>query len=285
MGKVLALDLDGTLFYPRGHKRLVSKKNKDFIKRFINEGNKVVLVSSRTSDFCEKVLDELQLPIDYIALTGSIIKADGVVMQDLSIPNDNLKSILKGIRRQYKPIAFILTCKGQPLILKAFIKVGKLLEKGYLFWYKMAFGIYREQFVADAKLFRKELESGTLYSVKCFFGFGKKNNKLTKQINKEIIEKYPSIESSWLGIALEISPHGCNKGDALKTYLKFIKHENNNDVYVVGDSGNDITMFKAFKETSFVMSHAYPSVKKYASHKISRVYKLDKYLLERSQNE
>ena len=54
MKKILALDLDGTLFYPKGHKRLVSKKNTSFLKRFVEEGNKVVLVTSRTQEFCEK---------------------------------------------------------------------------------------------------------------------------------------------------------------------------------------------------------------------------------------
>lgn len=284
MKKILALDLDGTLFYPKGHKRLVSKKNTSFLKRFVEEGNKVVLVTSRTQEFCEKVVDELNLSVDYIALTGSIIKCDGVVKQDLSIPNENLKSILDDIYEEYNPIAYILTCKGMPLILKAHIKIGKFFEKLYLFWYKLAFGIYREDFIADSKLFKNQLKSGRLYSVKCFFGFGRKYNNLNKKINKEIIEKYPSIESSWMGIALEFSPCGCSKGNSLKTYLKFINH-GDEDVYVVGDSGNDISMFKSFKENSFVMSHAYPSVKKYASHKISRVYKLEKYLLERSKNE
>ena len=39
MNKVLATDLDGTLFYPKGRKRCIPKKNVKFLQDFIDDGN------------------------------------------------------------------------------------------------------------------------------------------------------------------------------------------------------------------------------------------------------
>ena len=48
MQKVLACDLDGTLFYPRQVGRCISRKNVRFLRRWIDAGNRVVLISSRS---------------------------------------------------------------------------------------------------------------------------------------------------------------------------------------------------------------------------------------------
>lgn len=284
MEKILAIDLDGTLFYPKGHKRLVNKKNTAFVKRFVEEGNKVVLISSRTPAFCEKVLKELDLNLDYISLTGSIIKVNGEIKQDLALSNENIKSILDDIKKEYKPIAYLLTCKDQPIILRVHVKVTKRFFKFYSLWYKLKFGIYREDYIPSIKTFNSQLESGRIYAVKCFFGLSKKMVAFNKNLNKVFHEKYPTIETSWMGICLEISPKGCSKGKALKAYLDLINRDDKENVYVIGDSGNDISMFREF-DNSYVMKKASKSVKKYAKHEISRVYKLEKVLLERSKDE
>ena len=48
MSKVLAVDLDGTLFYPRKLKRCISLKNVHFLRRWIDEGNRLLVVTSRS---------------------------------------------------------------------------------------------------------------------------------------------------------------------------------------------------------------------------------------------
>ena len=284
MAKVLAIDLDGTLFYPKGRKRLVSKKNTNFLRKFIDAGNKVVLVSSRGEQIILSVINEIQRPIDYISYTGAKIVIDGKPVKDIAMENIKLKEILDNIYYQYSPIAYILSCEHQPLNLAVYVKAGKIIEFLYKFWYKLAFGIYREDFIVDKNKFKENLKNGRVYSVKAFFGLGKKANKANKELNKIIREKYPDIESSWMGIALEFAPKECTKGDSVKVYVNYINADYN-DVYVIGDSGNDISMFNAFYDHSFVMSHAYPSVKKYAKNKVSRVYKMDKYLFERRKDE
>lgn len=284
MAKILALDLDGTLFYPKGRKHLVPLKNVEFLQKFIDSGNKVVLVTSRDPAFIERVIKCVGRDMDYIAFSGAVVKIDGQIVKDIHMDNEELKTILEAIRLKYKPIGYFLTSDKPPIIVSPFIFLTKWLQKVYLSVYKLHLGQYMEEIVVSKDEFYAKLDSAIVYAVKGFFGLGKKTRKSNAEINKAIREKYPSIESSWMGIVLEFAPKGCNKGESLTNYIDTIK-ANHDDVYVVGDSGNDISMFNAFHSHSFVMKHAYPSVKKYAKHKISRVYKLEKYLFERSKNE
>ena len=62
----------------------------------------------------------------------------------------------------------------------------------------------------------------------------------------------------------------------MENYLKI----NHDDIFVVGDSGNDISMFKEYQENSFCMSHAPLSVSKYAKHIVKRFENIDDYLNE-----
>lgn len=283
MPKLLAVDLDGTLFYPKGRRRLISKKNVEFLRRFIDAGNKVVLITSRQPYFIEKVKKLLQRPVDYLSSMGAVVNVNNNMTKEISIPNRALENILNEIKHEFSPIGYVLSCKNKPLIVAPMIKIGKPLQAFYKFCYKLAFGIYREEISISNEEFDDQIKNGTIYSVKAFFGVSFKSKKINKEINKVIRDKYPMIESSWMGLALEFAPRGCSKGESLLDYVEYI-HFDKKDVYVIGDSGNDISMFHEFYENSFVMRHAYPSVKKYAKHRVSRVYKMEKYLFERSTN-
>ena len=72
MSKILAVDLDGTLFYPMGRKQLVSDKNIEFLRKFIDQGNRVVLVSSRNEDTISKVIKEIDREVDFIGVNGCV---------------------------------------------------------------------------------------------------------------------------------------------------------------------------------------------------------------------
>ena len=102
----------------------------------------------------------------------------------------------------------------------------------------------------DNDVFDEELKNGECYKVMVFYGFGKKKKTLSKEINKVLREKYPDIESSWTSIVNELTPVNCNKGAGLEFYTNYLKIDKEN-VYVVGDSGNDISMFNKFHEHSY----------------------------------
>ncbi len=278
MSKLLAVDLDGTLFYPKKRRHCISRKNVKFLRKWIDEGNRLVLVTSRSHDFTVRLDDEIQRPYDVLNCTSSQIYHDGNLIYDKSMKNEDLQRILEDINKKYHPIASFITSKRQPCVIREENKLGFFLKMIYRMWYFFQF-CYREPSVVSKEEFAKELEDGEVYKVMIFFGLGKNKGKLSKEINKELRENYPEIESSWSLIVNELTPKDCNKGAGLERYCQML-NINPDDVYVVGDSGNDIAMFNRFHENSYCMAHAYPSVKKYAKHIITRVYKLDDLVLK-----
>lgn len=48
MNKIIATDLDGTLFYPKDRINIICKENLFFIQSFIDNGGKLVIVSGRS---------------------------------------------------------------------------------------------------------------------------------------------------------------------------------------------------------------------------------------------
>ena len=278
MSKVLAVDLDGTLFYPKKLTRCISKRNVNFLRRWIDSGNRLVIVTSRSHTFTERLKEEIQRDYDVINCTSSQIFHKGELIYEKNMPNEDISSIFEKIIERYKPKALLMTTKNQPCVIYQPKKISFFMKLMYKIWYLFQFH-YREPSVIDNDIFLEELHHGEVFKIMTFFGFGKKKGVLSKEINKELREKYPEIESSWSMIVNELTPKDCNKGAGLERYCRLLNVESK-DVLVVGDSGNDISMFNRYYENSYCMSHAYPSVKKYAHHVISRVYKLDKLVLK-----
>ena len=55
--KLIATDLDGTLFYPKKRSHMVTKENRAFIHRFVGDGGRILLVTGRNAYFGEKVVE------------------------------------------------------------------------------------------------------------------------------------------------------------------------------------------------------------------------------------
>ena len=281
MSKVLAVDLDGTLFYPRKFKRCIPVKNVNFIRKWIDAGNRLVIVTSRSHAFTTRLEEEIQRPFDVINCSSAQIYHGNELIYEKTMKNNEISSILKKIKKNYRPSAMFITSKDYANVIYRSSGLSKLSLFFYRLWYFFQFK-YREPSVISNDLFYEELEKGKIYKVMVFFGFGKSKSKLSKEINKELRENFPDIESSWSSIVNELTPKHCNKGEGIEKYCQLLNVDPK-DIYVVGDSGNDIDMFNRFHENSYCMSHAYPSVKKYAKHVISRVHKLEKIVLKGEQ--
>ena len=278
MCKLLACDLDGTLFYPRQTTRRIPRKNVKFLRRWIDAGNKVVLITSRSYEFVQQLESEIQRPFDIMSCNSAKIHVNGQLIKHVWMPNDEILKAFNDIDEKYKPKGYLLTAEDNPCVIYDPKRGGAFYMMMCQIWYFFQFK-YREKNEINNDLFKELLNNGKCYKLMTFFGFGKKKRELSKEINKSLRVNFPEIESSWSLIVNELTPKGCNKGQGLEEYCKAANIAPE-DVYVVGDSGNDIAMFTKYHEHSYCMAHAYPSVKKYAKHAITRVYKLDKLVLK-----
>lgn len=282
MNKVLATDLDGTLFYPKQKHRYISKANLAFIRRWIDEGNRLVLVTSRSEEFLKGVVKEIDRPVDLIVCNSSQIIANGEVIRDVPIPNKTMMNIMEKINKRYHPTAYLMTTNHYPCLIKNVSVTGNLLMAFYNLWWKFQ-GMYREPFTLSNKIFEKEVNgNGLIYKNMIFFGLGRGKAKFSKDLNKVFREEFPNVEFSWVGKVIEITPKDCSKGAGLMYYCENLKIDPSN-VYVIGDSGNDISMFNLFKDNSFCMKHSNKVVKKYAKMIVKNVASLEKILLVKGE--
>ena len=280
--KVLCLDLDGTLFYPRRIGRCISKRNVKFLRRWVDAGNKLALVTSRSEQFCERLKDEIARPFDLLSCTSAQIRADGELIRDVTVPNEIMEDVVNKVNRTARPLAILMTTRDYPCLIRdSHRPATKFLLMFYKLYWFFQFK-YREPYKYSNKDFNLELKDGKIYKAMIFFGLGKKKNNFAKEMNKAFREQHPDVEFSWTAVVNEVTPKDCTKGSGLDYYCDYLKI-NKEDVYVVGDSGNDITMFNSYKNNSFCMKHASKIVRKYATHTVGRVYQLEKYLLPKEE--
>jgi Cof subfamily protein (haloacid dehalogenase superfamily) len=273
--KVLAVDLDGTLFFPKYRRRLISPKNLKFLRDFIQAGNKVILVTSRNRTFAEKTMAKIGHEVDCVCINGAIVVNHGEVLKDYTFADDEARKIFDEVSAKFTPMAWFLDNRKYQNLLYNNEK-SKIIKTFFKYYYK-AQGIYQEQFLADNEVFLEQLEVGGVYRFLMFFGLGRKKIEIAKEVSKYIRQAHPDFECSWINTIVELAPHDSTKANGLNLIIE--KNDiNPDDVYVVGDSGNDISMFLSFKN-SYCMEHAHESVKKFAKNTIKRVYHLRKVLL------
>jgi Cof subfamily protein (haloacid dehalogenase superfamily) len=275
--KLIAIDLDGTLFYPKKRIRLVSKPNIRFLHKAISLGHEVVFVTSRNRAFVEKVLKEIKLDIDFICRNGSVIVYQKQVIHDAVMNHEDVENVFRYVQQKHQ--RFMTSIDTQSLSNLVYTSAYVwYLSYMYKFYYFLQ-GRYREDYLQDNLLFQKKIAEATdIQRMLLYFGLGKKAKALALEEAEALRLAFPRLEIAWISGLIEIAAIGTNKGNALKK-LVATKGIAPQDVIVIGDSGNDISMFHAFSN-SYCMAHAHPEVKKHARHVIDRVHHLGKIIFE-----
>ncbi len=282
MIKAIATDLDGTLFYPKRKIRLLKSKNRKFLKTLDENNIEIVVVTGRNKSIAEKIERRIQSKrkLSMIGCSGSLIIHDGEVIREKPIDKQKILKLIDEFEneKEIKSIIFMGNFKGMLIHLTHFPKIfSPLVLLGLRFQ-----GAYYEKSYIGKKRVMKMLEDDTskVFKVMPIFGysdFGKRGMKKAKEFASRMREKFGSdFEFFESGTAVEILVKGTDKAESLKEL--FSKYNiNDNEVLVVGDSGNDIPMLQQFPN-SFAMKHAPEYVKKCAKNEIEYVYELEKYL-------
>lgn len=278
MPKLIAIDLDGTLFYPKKRIKLVSKENIKFIKWAKSNGHEVVFVTSRNREFVEKVLKQINIDIDFVCRNGSVVVHNHQVIVDELMAKEEVQQVTKFLQGRHQRYMFSIDTKEASNIVftSAYVWYLNIL---YRFYYLLQ-GRYREDFDKNNSRFEKEIQqSSTIQRLLIYFGLGKKAKRLSLEESQVLKSKFPNLEVAWIDGLIEVASLGTNKGHALTTLVEAKKWKKD-DVIVIGDSGNDVPMFTMFPQ-SYCMEHAHPSIKKHARYVIKRVYHLQKIMTSR----
>lgn len=277
MIKLIATDLDGTLLYPKKKIKLVIKKNIQFLQDYINDGNRVVVVSGRNFPIAKRLMKKLKARIDMIACNGSVIFQDGKIASEFPLKYDEVIKIYQDNINNKDIISWIfMTDKSNMIIVPN--KKNLLFNLAYRLGMIMQFK-YQGNYLFGEKYFldRLKKQEEKIYKAMCIYGLGEKGVKKATKFLPQMKEKYgDSFEILQSHESLEFMNKGINKATALLEYIA----QNNislNEVAVVGDSGNDVPLFEIFPN-SFVMMQANKEVKNKANTTIKGVYEIKKYL-------
>lgn len=272
---VIATDLDGTLFYPKMIFSMFTRSNKRFLTRFISDGGKLVVVTSRGLPFMEKIPKKLGAPCDFICCNGAIISVNGEVVKKQPLDPDKFKALVSDLRARYNPSLFLLNTASRGTVMtRSFTSFFASLAYSA---YEAVQGVYREKTVRSDHVFYDEIEKGEAYKMMFFVGASKVKKAYAEHLTDQLSKEYPDFAFSWVEQFIEVAPKGCTKAEGVAYYLAKLGLDNHN-VIVVGDSGNDVPMFDAFHQNSYCMAHSPNSVKNRAAHVLHRVSDLEEVL-------
>ena len=276
MIKLIATDLDGTLFYPKRRISGLCSSNKKFLKKFLSEGGKLVLVTGRNAMIQPRVEKALGYKVAILGCNGAFFKENDEMK--IAYPMDK-KLLLDLYSYCYSEFDFfnLMLFDDTP---NTYVAAGERLTPFMIEVARVVNntnGFYRENLIPGEKVFIDAIVNHDSYKFMPFLGFDKKSHLKIEAIKLAVKTRYQNqfnIVAS--GGAIEITHPDANKGATLLKYCKMngIKED---EVFVCGDSGNDLPMFEYFQH-SFCMYHSPNYIKSQANHVINRISDLEKYL-------
>lgn len=282
MHKIIATDLDGTLIHPRSIFRFVPLRNLKFLRGFIDDGGKVILITSRGPRFAKNVAKQIKRPVSIFAYNSAMMIDNDKVVRHESFSKELVDRILEEYYKNYhkKGKALYVSTDHYGLVLDTkrtslFPLVGTILHSKLHLWNS-------ERIAISHKKLKHVLANDKITKIAVFNGLVKKKRKEGKILRDDFLAKFPEIEANWSDFITEFTPKTCDKAQGLKFFADYLNIPLTS-FFVVGDSGNDIPMFKLFPH-SFCMSRAPEGVKKHAEHVIDYVFNLKKYLDVLDQN-
>lgn len=282
MIKAIATDLDGTLFYPKRKIRLLKSQNRKFLKKLIEENIEIVLVTGRNKIIAKKIEKRLKskIKLSMIGCSGSFVIHKGEMVNEKPLNKEKILKLLELIDedKDIKSTVFMGNWNG--MIIDPSHLIGLLIPFALLGL--RAQGAYYEKSRFGRKRILAELskEDSKVYKVMPIFGYGDSTKKgmakakaWAEKMRGILGDEYEFFES---GTAVEIVAKGTNKADALHELFSMYNILDE-EVIVVGDSGNDIPMLEAFPN-SFAMKTAPKYVQEHAKGSINYVYELEEYM-------
>ncbi len=251
MSKVLASDIDGTLFV----NEKIHDIDKESILKLKNENYLFGVSTGRSYNGVKFIKEEYGIDIDfYVLLNGALVlDKNKNILEHKVIPYD----IIKKIYTKYN-YCDLLGLDGTD-------HTSILIGENKLTWDNIRNGNIDEAKNHDYSLISMDFSSIPLDKV----------DLISEEINKEFGEVVVSYRNSTF---IDVVPKGCSKGTGLNIIINKLKL-NRDNIYVIGDSFNDISMFKETKN-SFTFNRAEERLKPHAKFIVDSVSEcIEKYIL------
>lgn len=226
--KAFCIDLDGTLLRSDN---TVSNINKDSIRKAINEGNKVFLVTGRPYCFTKYIAEEIHNDIGIISFNGGCYDK-GKDTNISCISNDSLVEAID-ILKDSKCKCFF---KGKRLFYTTEDYDDRFLYDHMNDKFSDKLKVY-----SYIKLSWDEIRKNAKDIIKVLIYSYDKNEVDKLRIKMQRIKGLTI--SSYMDISLDINSENTDKGRAVRDVMSYYGI-NKSDIIAIGDSENDIPMLK-----------------------------------------
>ncbi|CUO32022.1 Cof-type HAD-IIB family hydrolase [Clostridium sp. NSJ-49] len=256
--KLLACDLDGTLV--ETEKNFIRKDNIEAIKKLRKEGHKFIVSTGRDIKGIKSIFkDNKEIEFDYLVLCNGALILDNNFNQIYknTLPHNVVKSVYDDIYKNnsHKDAAMYVTYEN----------TSSIFYTGCNKEFKDFLGTF-ENINNEDEVFSKERE----YNLISIFSKSSNNDnaeKLKEQLLDTFGESYGIFRNQAF---VDMVGKDCSKGSGLKKIIE-IENWDANNLYTIGDSYNDISMFN-ITDNSFTFNHVEDGVKAHANHTVDFVH-------------
>ena len=254
MKKILASDLDGTLV----QNDVIPNYNINSLCNFKNTGGIFIIATGRPYNGVSPLIEKYNLELDYnVLLNGALIidKSENII-QHKTIPSNIIKYIASHVENHQPKLSFETGFKtytlgdeheNLPYNEKEIINnIGIIDNK-------------------DISLISMYFENSSIETI----------DKITKSINTLFSNHCVAYRNTTY---IDIVPVGCSKGNAIDYILSSMNLDYSN-LYTIGDSLNDISMFDITKN-SFTFYSSEDVLKDYVSNLVNSVSEcIEEYII------
>ncbi|GAA0486648.1 phosphatase YwpJ [Salinibacillus aidingensis] len=263
---IIAIDMDGTLI--NSHHQ-ISKENIAAIKKALKLGHEVVIATGRAQFDVKKILDDIDLSLYTIGANGATIHSPaGTNILSESMPEAQTRRIADWLNQQnfyyemfcesgiYTPVQGreILKSELKELEIHSSKIEMESMEQAYEKQVGQTGYVFME---SNEKVYQDKQK---VYNILAFSFLDKKRingwNHFAGEKDVTLVSSSP--------YNFELEHPRASKGNALK-YLAQVLNMSLDNSIAIGDSGNDISMFKAVSH-SYAMENAKDYVKKEADY-------------------
>lgn len=264
--RLIASDMDGTLLSPQS---IISKANIDAIRRLSATGIEFLICSGRDYQDARSIMESYNISCSYICLSGAVVyHNNGKVLNEIPLTRQNIFDIEKVLAKLHADMDIRTSHGRYTTVLKddkireiySFLSgccvspdsISKELKTAVM---KRAASM---KFIESIK---EIPEDETVYKI-CSNGLSL--DKVAKL--KELFSEFPDLAAaSSFPTNIELTNKYAQKGIALKSYasLKGISPE---EVMVLGDSDNDLSMFTPEFGWTVAMANAMPCIRNAAKY-------------------
>ncbi|MGL4913048.1 MAG: Cof-type HAD-IIB family hydrolase [Romboutsia sp.] len=251
MKKLLASDVDGTLCVDNK----IHDKNVEYIKKFREDGHAFLLCTGRNFSGVRYLVEEYDIEADgYVLCNGSVVLDKNLnVIYSKEIEYKTIKEAFEGLKNKDEYNFYF--ADGEHLYIidgyfnNPILKVDGMEKK----WNVIR--ISEDEFY-------KNRYSANIIGIEVINKSIEKTEEKIKEIDSKLGEEVTVYRNQYF---IDIVPKGISKAEGISKVLDTygVKED---DVFVIGDSWNDLSMFKKYNKNSYTFSYAEDELKPHASN-------------------